>query len=135
MHSLPSYQLLDTDDSRAGVARGARTDERRDHASARAILCARCAAQVSDAAQRIEVGGRHQHTFFNPAGIVYQVACFAAAPGCRGVGAFCGDFSWFPGHRWQIGVCAACAEHLGWHFAGELAFTALIEERIREAEG
>jgi hypothetical protein len=130
---ISRYQLLDAHKSRAGAVQGTSAAEQSDTRGGRAILCAACSAQVSDASQRIHVAGHHQHTFFNPTGIVYQVACFATAPGCRGIGRFSAEFSWFPGHRWQLGLCARCGEHLGWHFDGELSFTALIEPRILEA--
>jgi hypothetical protein len=87
---------------------------------------------VSDGSQRIEVDGHHQHTFFNPAGVTYRIACFASASGCRGVGPFSDEFTWFAGHRWQVAVCAGCQQHLGWNFDGDGAFTALIEPRIVE---
>ena len=64
---------------------------------------------------------------------MFQVLVFAAAPGCRGVGPFSAEFTWFAGQRWQIGVCAACGQHLGWHFDGERNFTALIAQRIAES--
>jgi len=134
MQTASNYQLLDADEAQENAAQATRPRERHDSHTGRAILCASCSARVSDTSQRIDVAGRHQHTFFNPAGIVYQIACFATAPGCRGIGQFSEEFSWFPGQRWQIGVCARCGEHLGWNFDGEPAFTALIEARIVEAE-
>lgn len=100
----------------------------------RAIVCAACSAHLSDSSQRIEVAGQHHHTFFNPAGVVYRVMCFAAAPGCSGIGPFSAEFSWFPGQRWQIALCANCHEHVGWHFAGAGSFSALIEQRIRQLD-
>lgn len=96
-------------------------------------MCAACGARISDTTARIEVSGQHQHTLFNPAGLVFKVACFATAPGCRGVGPFVQEFTWFPGHYWQVAVCATCIEHLGWHFEGDSSFVGLIEDRIREA--
>ena len=134
MQTSFGQQLLDVREPRPGAAQRTSTRAGREQHTARAILCASCSARVTDASQRTEVGGRHRHTFFNPAGIVYQVACFATATGCCGIGPFSDEFSWFPGQRWQIGVCASCAEHLGWHFDGERSFTALIEARILEAD-
>jgi hypothetical protein len=96
-------------------------------------VCAACSARIAASEARIEVAGQHQHTFFNPAGIVFKIACFATAPGCSGVGPFVQEFSWFPGTHWQVTVCASCAEHLGWNFEGEATFVGLIEDRIREA--
>lgn len=105
-----------------------------ERAARRPVVCARCGAHLTDASQRIEVAGQHQHTFFNPAGVIYQVACFAAVPGCSGVGAFSPEFSWFAEHRWQVAICASCREHLGWHFQGASTFSALIVERIQQLD-
>jgi len=112
--------------SRTDTARGPGQGGRR------AIVCAECGARVTDVAWRTQAGGHHEHTFFNPAGIAFRIACFEAAPGCVGVGSSSDEFTWFAGHRWQVGVCAACGQHLGWHFDGPTRFVALIRDRIRE---
>lgn len=133
MHPEASLRLLDANQppsSGAQTLRRARS--LRDHNGQRALVCAECRAHISDSSKRIEVAGQHEHTFFNPEGVVYRIACFAAAPGCSGVGPFFSTFSWFPGHRWQVAICASCAAHLGWHFQGESTFSALIVERIHE---
>ena len=129
-----SHRLLDTR-SRATATPSTRALEHRDTSLQRGILCRACRARITDASQRIEVAGQHAHTFFNPAGIVFHVVCYASAPGCAPVGPATDEFSWFAGHRWQILVCAACAEHLGWQFLGASRFAALIDERIVEADG
>ena len=54
----------------------------------------------------MRVNGRHAHAFFNPAGIAYELRCFRTAPGISAEGAPTGEFSWFPGCRWQIALCA-----------------------------
>jgi hypothetical protein len=126
------YRLLDTLPSRPTAAPGASVRVQPEKPRSRNICCVACHTPVTDADFRIDVGGRHEHTFFNPAGVVFHIVVFAAAPGCRGVGPFSEEFTWFPGHRWQIAVCAACAEHLGWHFEGASQFTALIAQRIAD---
>jgi hypothetical protein len=98
----------------------------------RAIVCRLCRARITDAAERTAVDGHHEHTFFNPAGVTYRIACFARVPGCRGVGADSDEFTWFAGHRWQVAVCASCGEHLGWLFSGASSFAALISARVQE---
>ena len=130
-----AHHCLDAPGAQPGSSQRARAAHERDRGTRRAVLCARCGLQLTDASQRIEVLGQHQHTFFNPAGVVFHIACFASAPGCRGLGPFSDAFTWFPGHRWQIALCASCGEHLGWHFEGSGTFTSLIEARIREADG
>ena len=71
--------------------------------------------------------------FANPYGVVFAIGCFSGAPGCAAVGAPSPDFSWFPGTRWQVAVCAACGLHLGWRYAGgpEGGFYGLILDRLR----
>ena len=128
------YLVLDSTQGRPGPARATRTNGLADEANRGAVLCARCAASITHASLRTTVAGEHEHTFFNPAGIVYRVACFAAAPGCSGTGEFSGEFTWFPGHRWQIAICGRCTSHLGWHFQGPSTFSALIMERIRQLD-
>ena len=134
VHMSSSYQLLDTGRSAADAEVDVHADEQRARNMRRVILCAHCGARVSDASKRIHVNGSHQHTFFNPAGVVFQVVCFAAAPGCCGVGPFCEEFTWFAGCRWQIALCGSCYHHLGWNFEGDSSFSALIERNIHEAD-
>ena len=97
------------------------------------LLCAACSHHITFEEARIEVNGAHDHTFFNPLGIVYQVGCFSMAGGCSLVGPASDDFSWFPGYRWQIAHCGACGVHLGWSFVGGGFFFALITSRLVEA--
>lgn len=132
--TIADYRLLDTRSGPVPAAPSASVAGELDAARGRALCCSACGTPITDAAARIEVDGQHEHTFFNPAGVVFHVAAFAAAPGCRGLGAFSEEFSWVPGHRWQIGLCAACGVHLGWHFDGPSQFTLLIVDRIRECD-
>ena len=99
------------------------------------LICASCAATITDPAARISRRGSHEHAFFNPYGIVYDIGCFAVAPGCTNVGEPSDDFSWFPGFSWQVTCCRACQTHLGWHFVGGgERFFGLILERLAEGE-
>ena len=86
-----------------------------------AIRCASCRHRLSEQAYRIERAGSHEHTFVNPAGVVFHIACFVAAPGCVHIGTTEEAFTWFPGWKWQIALCASCQVHVGWIFrcAGE----------------
>lgn len=77
------------------------------------------------------VDGRHQHLFFNPAGIAFEIRCFAAAPGTICHGAPSAEFTWFAGYRWRIALCAHCHAHLGWRFTGEGLFYGLIASQLR----
>ena len=100
---------------------------------AEAICCLACGAAVTGKDQKIQVSGSHSHTFFNPAGIVFELGCFHQAPGCLVVGAPSTEFTWFPGHIWRIALCRNCRIHLGWMFAMEgNTFYGLILSKLRE---
>jgi hypothetical protein len=86
---------------------------------------------VTGGEQRFAVGGAHRHTFFNPAGIVYEVGCFRQAVGCIASGPPSAEFTWFAGHLWRIALCRRCRTHLGWHFtSGDESFFGLILPRL-----
>lgn len=105
-------------------------------AESAAILCKACGAAITAREHAIEVDGRHAHTFFNPAGVLYEIGCFAAAPGCANAGRLTAEFSWFADYRWRYAFCAGCGAHLGWQFVGRAddAFWGLVLARLIEAE-
>jgi len=96
------------------------------------IRCASCDHRLSEQAYRITQSGAHEHTFVNPAGIVFHIACFAVAAGCAHVGLTEEAFTWFPGWKWQVAICARCHAHVGWIFrcAGQ-QFHGLIVSALR----
>jgi len=99
------------------------------------IICGSCSAVITEPEARISRRGSHEHAFFNPYGIVYDIGCFSHAPGCAAVGEPSDDFSWFPGYSWQVTCCRSCQTHLGWRFAsGGEGFYGLILERLAEGE-
>lgn len=101
----------------------------------RPLVCERCRARITAKDARLEVGGKHLHTCANPHGIVYRIACFRDAPGCRPLGGRTAYWSWFPGYTWEIALCASCDTHLGWRFqSGADAFFGLIVERLADGE-
>jgi hypothetical protein len=100
------------------------------------ILCRDCLHPVTRPAERIGIDGSHRHTFANPHGIVFEIGCFRMAEGCARIGPRSDEFAWFAGYTWQVGVCAACLVHIGWHFAatGGGDFYGLILDRLIEKE-
>src|SRR5947207_1607965 len=74
---------------------------------------------ITSVAARTEVGQAHEHTFANPDGFQFHVGCFARATGCASVGEPSTYWSWFAGYSWQVELCSACREHLGWLFRNE----------------
>ena len=102
------------------------------------VLCVACGGRLARETARIEVDGSHEHSFMNPSGIRFTVACFAAAPGCVPDGEPSDVWTWFPGRAWQIALCKTCRSHVGWSFHAPLAspFHALVSDRIAsEASG
>jgi hypothetical protein len=79
--------------------------------------------------------GQHQHTFFNPAGIMYEIGCYAAAPGGEALGQPTSEFTWFAGFHWSYAQCRACGTLLGWRYTGrDGGFWGLIVGRLIEEE-
>jgi hypothetical protein len=97
-----------------------------------AIICRQCLNVVTSPAESRVIDGAHTHTFANPEGIVYEIACYRDAWGCGYVGPASSEFTWFAGYRWRIAVCANCLTHLGWRFASPDGhfFHGLISSRI-----
>lgn len=92
------------------------------------LFCRRCGNHITGEESRMTVDGSHRHTFFNPAGIFFELACFRSAPGCFVHGEASGLFSWFAGYQWRIALCGRCAAHLGWRFENleEIFFCLII---------
>ena len=80
------------------------------------ILCKNCNAFVTKPEFAVHMEDGFSHTFANPAGYVFEIGCFATAPGCGEGSAPSNEFSWYPGYEWCIGICRNCAVQLGWVF-------------------
>ncbi len=98
------------------------------------MLCTICSAHITTGKEAISVNGLHDHVFFNPSGIAFDVRCFQKAPGCLIQGNPTTDFSWFAGYSWQYAFCATCLSHLGWCFRSDDgdSFFGLIATRLIE---
>ena len=116
------------DDAEAGESTGG-DDER-------VYLCRACRAMITTRAMALVVDGQQEHTFFNPAGVMYEIGCWAAAPGCVARGIPTSEFTWFRGYRWSYAICRGCDELLGWRFtgAGRGGFWGLITSRLVEED-
>jgi len=51
----------------------------------------------------------------NPSGAEFRVVIFAKA-GCRGVGQWTSEATWYPGYSWKVCLCPQCHEQKGWMF-------------------
>ncbi len=96
-----------------------------------AIVCRQCGHPVTESRSRVDVNGFDTHTFFNPAGIVFEIGCFNSAPGCWVHGPASREFSWFAGYSWRLALCNSCTTHLGWFFSSkDTTFFGLILKKL-----
>jgi hypothetical protein len=101
-----------------------------DHATARAYWCAACRTRIAGEDAAISVAGAHRHHFVNPAGMAFEIGCFAEAR-CTVEGAATLADTWFAGFAWAYALCANCRAHLGWRYEGDGArFFGLILARL-----
>ncbi|MBI5165051.1 MAG: hypothetical protein HY985_14260 [Magnetospirillum sp.] len=103
-----------------------------------AYYCIRCGQFVTRTSWALRMGGDHEHVLFNPAGVIFRVACFADAPGVVAVGSASGQFTWFRGYLWRVALCRGCDTHLGWMYEGTGApavFFGLIRTLLVERPG
>lgn len=101
----------------------------------RAIRCRACGRPITTSAERTTIQGAHEHTRFNPSGVVFRFGCFRAAPGCAVAGAPTDQDTWFSGCLWRYALCGGCGEHLGWSFEGASTFFGLVLEKLVEDGG
>ncbi|WP_045218838.1 cereblon family protein [Desulfonatronum thioautotrophicum] len=129
---LPCVTLLRQDQATPGRNPSTLSFDAPGEARQSALRCKACGREVTTEDQRIAVNGRHDHVFFNPHGHVFEIGCFAQAPGAVPASPPCAEFSWFPGLAWQVAACANCGAHLGWYFQdGEVeGFFGLILDRL-----
>jgi hypothetical protein len=111
--------------------------EKRPAGPEKFILCRQCTQLITSSDERISVDGSHEHTFANPHGVVFDIACFRSVTGCGYAGPPSEEFTWFKGFRWRIAVCGMCLTHLGWLFQSDsgYSFHGLIRNRIVETSG
>ncbi len=126
--TIPWYcfdrQTTDSDYLTKATSKPAKTDD------SGKIRCRSCHQVITDREQGIHQNGSHFHTCTNPHDHCFRFACYQEAPGCTQAGSASYEHSWFAGHSWQIALCGACGEHLGWLFTGENCFYGLIINRL-----
>jgi hypothetical protein len=97
------------------------------------IRCRICKNKITTVEHMIEMGGKHQHTFKNPSGLVFEIGLFSAASGCITLGTPTLDFTWFSGYAWNLALCSQCFGHLGWFYQSvDSSFFGLILENLIE---
>lgn len=112
------------------------TDDEPVYRRQKRLICKTCSLHITSNDHRTVIEQSHRHTFFNPAGVVFEIGCFRYAQGCSPVGRPSGEFSWFASMLWTPVVCSECLSHLGWLFEGNLRrFYGLILRQLVEVEG
>jgi hypothetical protein len=98
------------------------------------VLCRNCGNTITHPERIVSVNGQYQHTFTNPAGVIYDIVCFSSASGCTVYGDPTMEHTWFHGFSWCYSLCSSCLVHLGWYYQNEdETFFGLILERIVES--
>ena len=98
------------------------------------LVCRACRSRITRRDLGMEVDGSHRHVFFNSAGLVFELGCFASAKNVLPTGPRTDEFTWFPGFEWQAVACTGCVTQLGWRYTGPqggffgLILSALMEE-------
>lgn len=98
----------------------------------RRLCCVQCGKPITHENQRIVIHNSHRHRLTNPHGLVFEIGCFASAPGCAQIGAATEEWTWFSGYAWQVALCRNCGIHLGWRYrrsSGD-GFYGLILDRL-----
>ena len=107
------------------------TRDEDEAAKEKRIFCAACRHLVTHQDERISVGGSHEHTCTNPAGLAFRIGCFREAGGCVAIGEATTEHTWFEGCAWRVALCAKCERHLGWRFLAPADdFHGLIVDRL-----
>jgi len=94
------------------------------------VRCRACRHELTTRGAAISVDGAHTHTFRNPDGWSFLVACFREAPGVAADGPLTGEATWFAGYRWRFALCGGCGGQLGWWYVSGSTFVGLIATRI-----
>jgi len=95
------------------------------------LYCIACGNYVTSIRFSINPDGLHEHHFTNPAGFSYTIACFKEAAGCESFGDLTEEFTWFPGYKWNYGICTGCRMHLGWKYESSTdTFYGLIKGKL-----
>jgi len=99
------------------------------------LVCALCGTAITSSAERVAVGGAHEHFEVNPHGASFRFGCFGLAVNLLTIGPPQRAWTWFPGYAWQVIVCAGCAAHMGWRFQSEThRFHGLLLDALVEAD-
>jgi hypothetical protein len=92
------------------------------------LRCLGCGIDLADAKDVVPASRR---PYMNPLGIVREIVVVFRARNVVGAGQRHHEFTWFPGHTWEVIGCAGCRRHVGWCFEGPSRFHGLLVEALR----
>ncbi|MFB6374230.1 MAG: cereblon family protein [Bradymonadaceae bacterium] len=125
------FRKPEDDEPRGEVAEVTEEETESEEEEEEAVLCGECGHEVTARRHKTSVDGGFEHSFVNPAGILYQIGCFEEAPGVGATGEESEEFTWFEGYSWQVVICRDCMAHLGWkYWSSEHTFYGLILPRL-----
>jgi hypothetical protein len=120
-----------TDEEIQAILQGQVKPAEEEKEEEKAIFCKSCGCKITAYDQVTIINGQSQHTFNNPAGIVYTIGCFMTAEGCINQGSPTPEHTWFPGFSWSFAHCSRCYRHLGWFYrADSKSFYGLILDNL-----
>lgn len=124
-----------TDEQLAEVTERLKQERTRQKKKKEFLICKNCSHIITSLDYKIEIDGRHIHTFKNPAGVVYTIGCFSKAVGCFNFGDLTEQYTWFPGFAWCYANCFNCFMHLGWFYqSNQNRFYGLILNHLTAGE-
>ncbi|UCE78543.1 MAG: hypothetical protein JSV13_08525 [Nitrospiraceae bacterium] len=95
------------------------------------ILCIQCVCRITSIDHIIAINGAHRHSFTNPAGYFYEIACFSSAVGCAIARMSTFEYTLFKGYCWRLVFCSTCSLHLGWFYqSNKDHFFGLVRNRL-----
>ncbi|XP_055617888.1 protein cereblon-like [Toxorhynchites rutilus septentrionalis] len=85
-----------------------------------AFCCKKCDRRIANYVDMFAMSKQGvSSSYCNPSGFIHEtLTVYRVVPKtARTTTKPSTDFSWFPGYSWQIAVCNACNNHIGWKFA------------------
>jgi hypothetical protein len=132
MRNFNGFSLRRRDRQGQGMSRPVSTEKQAlKIEEEKVVVCRDCRHPITTVDALRSIDGSRTHTFFNPIGIVFEIICFSAAPGCAIHGPASTNFSWFSGFTWRLALCRNCLAHLGWYFeSSDSFFFGLILQKL-----
>ncbi len=116
-----------TEDANKNFVIESQDEDSNDFEEEKIVRCKMCEQEITKTSATIVP---HEHTFRNPLGITFDIACYRDAPGAEDVGVPTLWATWFPNYAWSNAHCVKCKYLIGWWFHGPDVFVGLIISNI-----